>query len=220
MNKARKWSVFILLCLVLYGCGSSDSKETDADTIFSFSPTPTPAPTATLIPIPTSVATPTSISTPTSTSTPTPLSTVKKTGQSTSYNPFDDGYYGLGVTPSYSKEGDMVMDNITGLKWLEITSQADSSFTWEDAMSHCDRLSSQGHFDWRLPTINELLGLVDRGNESQAFDPIFSHLLASVFWSSTIVKEQDSLRWGIHIVNVGGYRYEKTYKHAVMCVRR
>ena len=218
MKKARKWSVLILVFLVLYGCGSSESKDSDSDTVFSFLPTPIPTTIPTFAAIPTSTPTPSvSIATPVPTS--APLSIVKKTGQSISYDAFDDGYYTLGVTPSYSKEDDIVTDNITGLKWLEITNQSNSSFLWDDAMSHCDRLSSQGHFDWRLPTINELLGLIDRGNEAQAFDPIFSHLSASVFWSSTIVKEQDSLRWGIHVLNVGGYRYEKTYKHAVMCVR-
>lgn len=215
MNKQVIYSVSILLLLIFDGCGSSDKKDDVS---------PTSVPTATFEPIPSSASTPTPVAIPTviPTAVPsaTPTSKIKKTGQSISYDTFDDGYYGLGVTPSYSKEDDMVIDNITGLKWLEITTQENRSFPWDNAMYQCDSLSYQGHFDWRLPTIKELLGLIDRGNESQAFDPIFSHLSASVFWSSTIVKEQDSLRWGIHILNVGGYRYEKSYKHAVMCVRR
>ena len=208
MNKQVINSVSILLLLIFNGCGSDSDNKDDIS--------PTSVSTATFEPIPSTASTPI----PSTASTPTPtlstLSKIKKTGQSISYDTFDDGYYGLGITPSYSKEGDMIIDNITGLKWLRL----DKSFTWDNAMYQCDSLSAKGYFDWRLPTINEFLGLVDIGNESQAFDPIFSNIIGSVFWSSTIVKEQQSLRWGMHILNVGGYRYEKTYKHAVMCVRR
>ena len=147
-------------------------------------------------------------------------SKLKKTGQNIiSYDSFDDGYYDLGITPSYSRDDDMVVDNVTGLMWRDGVDLQDRRFEWEDAMYYCSGLSHQGYSDWRLPSIKEFMGLIDRSNENQAFDPIFSDLSSYILWSSTVVLEEDSLRWGMNARNVGGYRYERHYEHAAMCVR-
>jgi len=53
----------------------------------------------------------------------TTITTLKKTGQTTSYTAYDDGYYQTGVTPSYTRDdtNDIVTDNLTGLMWQDDT---------------------------------------------------------------------------------------------------
>jgi len=58
-------------------------------------------------------------STPTENTTQTSISKLKKTGQTTSYAQFDDGEYQIGITPSYNRSGDIVIDNITKLQWQD-----------------------------------------------------------------------------------------------------
>ena len=64
-------------------------------------------------------------------------STLKKTGQTKSYYPGDDGYYQIGVTPSYTRSNDVVKDHITGLQWQDDVDANTVVMTGEDAKAYC-----------------------------------------------------------------------------------
>lgn len=55
----------------------------------------------------------------------------------------------------------VVVDRVTGLEW-----QADgtigSMMTQSEAVAFCQGLSLNGHTDWRLPSVIELVSIVDR----------------------------------------------------------
>jgi hypothetical protein len=62
---------------------------------------------------------------------------------------------------SYTDNGDgTVTDNVTGLMWQQ---QAVPSTTYAQSnpTSYCQSLTLGGHADWRLPSIIELLSIVD-----------------------------------------------------------
>lgn len=59
---------------------------------------------------------------------------------------------------------------------------------WQDALDSCNCLDISGHADWRLPSVEELLSLIDRTQESPAlpFGHPFSGGPASHhYWSSS-----------------------------------
>ena len=61
--------------------------------------------------------------------------------------------------------------------------------TWTDAITYCANLSLEGYDDWRLPSILELMSIVDFSNEDYRLNSVFqSH--ESVFWSSTSVNTE------------------------------
>jgi len=65
-----------------------------------------------------------------------------------------------GAQPSYRGNGDgTVTDLNTGLTWQKTPPKTPVS--WEDAIDYADALKVGGHGDWRLPTIKELLSIVD-----------------------------------------------------------
>ena len=125
------------------------------------------------------------VSTPTVTPTPTPtentaqtsISKLKKTGQTTAYEQFDDGDYQIGITPSYSRSGDIVTDNVTKLQWQDNEEVKTVKKSWEDAKSYCSSLSLGGYNDWRLPTIKELNSIVDYGKYDHTIDSTFSNVI-------------------------------------------
>ncbi len=82
-----------------------------------------------------------------------------------------------------------INDRATGLVW----SKAESSKTlnWQQALAHCQALTTAGHTDWRLPDAKELQSIVDYRRApavtgTAAIDPVFKITnKESFFWTST-----------------------------------
>ena len=109
----------------------------------------------------------------------------------------DDGYYRAGADRNYSRRGDVVIDNATGLEWQDNES-VDSN--WSDAISYCSNLPLDDG-GWWLPNIEELETLVDSSrNDPAVTEGIFQHISSSYYWSSTTSEYSADLAWimGFH----------------------
>jgi len=85
---------------------------------------------------------------------------------------------------SYTDNGDMtITDNVTGLMWQKAV--APGTYTQPMAVAYCPTLALGGHRDWRLPTIIELVSLVDVGSSNPSIDPAFASTPSDLFWSSS-----------------------------------
>jgi hypothetical protein len=154
------------------------------------------------------------------------------TGQTTCYNdtseipcpspgePFygQDGNY-QGPQPAYqvSADGLVVTDLNTGLMWQ----RADDGVgrTWAAAISYCENLALGGYSDWRLPSRQELVSIVDYGRLNPAINPAFS-CNSGVYWSGSTYASNPDLAW--HVSFDFGYAYYygfKSYSSDVRCVR-
>ncbi|QAR33716.1 DUF1566 domain-containing protein [Geovibrio thiophilus] len=128
---------------------------------------------------------------------PIPVFTVKQTGQTASYADYDDGWYGLGAAPDYTRANDIVSDNATGFMWQDDTDAGDDAArkTLSQAVSYCDNLTLGGYDDWRVPSFRELESIVDYGRNEPTIDPIFqntapnSYFLSSSYLSSTLAAQ-------------------------------
>ncbi len=77
----------------------------------------------------------------------------------------------------------VVNDNTTNLLWTKAIA---SGHTWVEALSYCSLLDYAGKDDWRLPTINELVSIVDFNLENPATSmPAIASGAEEWFWSST-----------------------------------
>jgi Protein of unknown function (DUF1566) len=86
---------------------------------------------------------------------------------------------------SYTDNSDgTVTDNVTGLMWQQ--SVATTMFVQADAVTYCSDLVLAGYADWRLPSISELVSLLDYGQAALLINPTyFPATPTSTFWSST-----------------------------------
>ena len=84
----------------------------------------------------------------------------------------------------YSKapEG-TVIDPDTGLMWTKATVATDKN--WSDAKKAAASVRLGGFSDWRLPTIKELLTLVDYDRYSPAINTDLFECESGYYWSST-----------------------------------
>ena len=77
-----------------------------------------------------------------------------------------------------------VTDTKTKLMWQKTT---ESALNYETAISYCKNLTLAGHTDWRLPTKNELMSLVDKNFSKPAIDTgAFPDAVSFGYWTSTI----------------------------------
>jgi hypothetical protein len=103
-----------------------------------------------------------------------------------------------------------ITDTETGLMWQ---GESTGLMTWDEAMAYAESLGD----GWRLPTIQELIGLIDFEKHGSATGcprmHIFSH------WSSTNYAYDASYAWGVSFGNGYVSYHEKTSSYAVRCVR-
>jgi hypothetical protein len=124
----------------------------------------------------------------------TPDCPIPKTGQTVSYRTGDDGDLETGAAWSNPRFADLsdgtVKDNLTGLEWVKAPQSlaGNSSYTnWNAAIDFCNDLVYSDHSDWRLPSLKELMSLVDYGRYSPALPAghPFADVQAGTYWSGT-----------------------------------
>jgi hypothetical protein len=100
---------------------------------------------------------------------------------------------------SFSATADEVTDAVTGLVWQ----RAADGTTYDNAtaIKHCAALSSTeakaGSF--RLPSVVELMTLIDYGRDLPSVDPSFKGIQPTNYWTSTSVLGTQKLAWTVKL---------------------
>lgn len=106
-----------------------------------------------------------------------------------------------------------VTDTKLHLMWQKKTD--DRLHTWSGALYYCKALPLAGHEDWRLPTIEELLSIIDYGARNPAIDKeLFPGTIVSYYWTSTNYYSHKELMWQVdfHSGKVD-YRHHHNYAY-------
>lgn len=124
---------------------------------------------------------------------------VARTGQTSSYQTYDDGAYQRGApwpVPRFVDNGDgTITDNLTGLMWEKkpgggnTGTDTPGAVLWQDAIVYCENLTLASHGDWRLANSRELrslLNLEQGGQSSWLSSQGFLISANNYYWSSTI----------------------------------
>jgi len=86
--------------------------------------------------------------------------------------------------PRFQIDGDTVLDRATGLEWSR-ENVPGGQMKWAAAGEACKKLDLGGHSDWRLPTIRELLTIVDYERHEPAIDTDAFKCESNYYWTST-----------------------------------
>lgn len=130
---------------------------------------------------------------------------VAKTGQTTEYYAGDDGTLQAGAdwpNPRFTDLGNTILDNLTGLEWIENPhSLSGNSFSvnWNSAIDFCEGLSFAGHDDWRLPNHCELRSVVDYGSSLPVSEVFGLGSSSSYYWSSTTKASSSNNVWMLRV---------------------
>ena len=96
-----------------------------------------------------------------------------------------DGAYILHPMSYTDNKDGTVTDNVTGLMWEQ---QSGTNMSGSNAGTYCTALSVGKHTDWRLPSVMELISIVNYGIQSTGpmiNSTYFLNTAASPYWSST-----------------------------------
>jgi len=113
-----------------------------------------------------------------------------------------------------------VYDTLTKLTWQQAVPA--STYTWANAKTYCTGLNLGGYAvgTWRLPTMVELFGIVDRTTSNPAIDTTaFPSTPAEWFWSSTPYQPSSSSAWHVNFNNGYVNDFDVTVNYRVRCVR-
>ena len=112
-----------------------------------------------------------------------------------------------------------VIDENLRLEWQQTIPM--DKYKWNDAIKYCEELAYGGHDDWRLPTVKELVSIVDKGNEDLTIDTIsFPGTPPSNFWALSEYLGSSSYAWRIGFCSSCGVGKDPTYDtQYVRCVR-
>ena len=113
-----------------------------------------------------------------------------------------------------------VRDNETGLVW-ERSLAGGSGINWASASYACINKSVAGRKAWRLPSIAELLSLVDTTQNNPALPSghPFTGILFNFYWSSTTIQDLPTFVWGVHLQAGLTTTIDKSSTVSVWCVR-
>jgi hypothetical protein len=124
---------------------------------------------------------------------------------------------GDGEISPYSVADDSVRDNSTGLTWQRAV--AHDNFQWQAANSFCSKLNVRGG-GWRLPSLRELLTLVDLTRYDPAIDgSAFPSTPSELFWTSSPSGEPAAAAWGVNFTRGPSASASVNTKAHVRCVR-
>ena len=102
-------------------------------------------------------------------------------------------------------------------------SPSTSTFTWDNALAsrHCNNLSVGNRKGWKLPSIQELLSLIDPTMVNPALPAghPFIGVQSSVYWSATPFATDSTFAWDVPFSNGGVGVAAKSFAFFVWCVR-
>lgn len=97
-----------------------------------------------------------------------------------------------------------VTDTATCLMWQQAT--APGTYNWQEALAYAEGLSLGGHDDWRLPTKNELLSLVNFNAYSPSIDTqSFPGTEPAAYWTSTTYATDTTNAWPVFFEDGNSY---------------
>ena len=114
----------------------------------------------------------------------------------------------------------MVKDSSTNLLWEDTPHVREAKLTYPRAKIYCSELHLGDFNDWRLPTIQELLTIIDYRRTSPALIKAFNYVEdESFYWSQTVVADESDAFWGVNFKRGASSKASEYYDRYVRCVR-
>ena len=120
----------------------------------------------------------------------------------------------------WKRSGNTVIDTKLGLEWQDDSRAETQINKWSSAKEYCKNLALVDKRDWRLPSYDELLTIVDYDRYNCAIVPSFENVTSlGYYWSSSPYVTTNKDAWAVNFKSGVTDNYYKINKNYVRCVR-
>jgi len=117
-------------------------------------------------------------------------------------------------------EPTMVKDPETNLVWEDTLHNTEGKVTHIEAKAYCEALKLGTFENWRLPTLNELLSIVDYRRYKPAILEEFKRVdNDTIYWSNTVSARANDDFWGVVFRDGSTKTVSGLYGRYIRCVR-
>lgn len=109
-------------------------------------------------------------------------------------------------------------DAKTNLTWLAGPVEGDER-TWQESIDAASKVRLFGFTDWRAPTIDEQLSIIDHTRSDPAVDSNFFKGPYGWTWTSTPAVAPAGCAWGVPLDDGGAFRLHQSSRGQVRAVR-
>jgi len=126
----------------------------------------------------------------------------------------------VALSIAMAAEPTMVKDPVNNLIWEDTLHASEEKMTHPEAKAYCQALKLGTYENWRLPTLTELLSIVDYRRYRPAILKEFKHVdNDTIYWSSTVSARTSDDFWGIIFRDGATKTASGLYGRYVRCVR-
>ena len=122
------------------------------------------------------------------------------------------------MTTRFTCDQNVVTDSRTGLMWQR--NVPEDRFKLKDAKQYAAELRIGGYSNWRVPTLQELVALVDRTKHEPYIDTeAFPNTPLDWFWTVSPYDSSNYYVWVVYFGNGDSSSLGVNYPSRVRCVR-
>lgn len=125
----------------------------------------------------------------------------------------------LSALTALNAEYTIIKDDMTKLMWEDTPHTSETKVNYQEATQYCSDLKLGEIENWRLPTLMDLLSIVDYKRYKPAIKKEFSHVNKdTVYWSSTSYAKSDDEYWGVSFKDGATSNVTTNYDRLIRCV--
>ncbi len=118
-----------------------------------------------------------------------------------------------------SAEQTMVKDDVNKLLWEDTMHVELTKVNYTQAKNYCEELKIEEIDNWRLPTLQDLLTIIDYKRYKPAILKEFNHFVTdTLYWSSTPYARSADEYWGVSFKDGSTSNASMNYDRYVRCV--
>lgn len=118
----------------------------------------------------------------------------------------------------YEKIENVVIDHQNKLMWQDNVEVTEYLETFVSAEVYCETTILNGYIDWRVPTINEVIRIIDVKNKDSIVKE-FENIQPQTYRTNTVLSQTPQMNWGVDFKMGKIVLVEKNAKNYIRCVR-